>query len=357
MDTHTKVEAIKTFAEEILTEQELVSLYETNNKPLAYDGFEPSGVPHIAQAVIRASTINQMTKTGVRFNILVADWHAMANNKFDGDLTKIQKVGEYLVEVWKASGMDLSKVKFIQANDFMSDTNYWNKVMQIARSSTVNRIIRCSQIMGRSENDSLQASQIFYPCMQAADIFHMKIDIAQLGMDQRKVNILARELGDKLFGYKPVAVHHHMLMGLSQPASTADAVERTIAIKMSKSNPDNAIIITDTTTDVERKLKKAYCPEGIIEDNPVMELFKYMIFPKFGKVQIKRDAKFGGDVEFESYEELVKAYMSKSVHPVDLKSTTAKYVNESLDPIRDHFSKNTKRKELQEQVLSWIQKK
>lgn len=29
--------------------------------------------------------------------------------------------------------------------------------------------------MGRSENDDLSASQIFYPCMQAADIFFLKV--------------------------------------------------------------------------------------------------------------------------------------------------------------------------------------
>lgn len=34
---------------------------------------------------------------------------------------------------------------------------------------------RCSQIMGRSEQDELTAAQIFYPCMQCADIFFLKV--------------------------------------------------------------------------------------------------------------------------------------------------------------------------------------
>ena len=45
------------------------------------------------------------------------------------------------------------------------------------------------QIMGRSETEELSAAQIFYPCMQAADIFFLKADICQLGMDQRKVRV------------------------------------------------------------------------------------------------------------------------------------------------------------------------
>ena len=51
----------------------------------------------------------------------------------------------------------------------------------------------CCTIMGRKETEEMSASQIFYPCMQAADVFYLKADICQLGMDQRKVNMLARE--------------------------------------------------------------------------------------------------------------------------------------------------------------------
>jgi len=49
---------------------------------------------------------------------------------------------------------------------------------------------RCSQIMGRSETEDLSAAQVFYPCMQCADVFFLRADICQLGMDQRKVRAL-----------------------------------------------------------------------------------------------------------------------------------------------------------------------
>ena len=34
---------------------------------------------------------------------------------------------------------------------------------------------------------------------------------------------------------------------------------------MSKSNPESAIFMEDSAEDVARKLKKAYCPEKIVE--------------------------------------------------------------------------------------------
>jgi tyrosyl-tRNA synthetase len=52
---------------------------------------------------------------------------------------------------------------------------YWSLVMDIARRSNLKRVMRCTQIMGRNEDDDLSAAQIFYPVMQAADIFFLKV--------------------------------------------------------------------------------------------------------------------------------------------------------------------------------------
>ena len=351
MDITTKLDLIKQVGEEIITEEELKQLLETKSHPIAYDGFEPSGKIHIAQGLLRAINISKMLKAGVKFRMWVADWFAWMNNKMGGDLEKIRTTGEYFVEVWKASGLDTSKVEFLWAKDVMSDDEYWKKVVNIARLNTVTRIVRCSQIMGRSEGETLSAAQIFYPCMQCADVFHLEADITQLGMDQRKVNMLAREVGPKLSFWKPVVVSHHMLMGLGKPAGTAaKGAERGIQLKMSKSKPDSAVFMTDSEDDIKRKINKAYCPEGVVEENPILEYCKYIIFEKVKDFKIERPAKFGGDLSFGSYESLAGAFAKKELHPMDLKQATAKYVNELLEPVRKHFKANKKAQKLLEQV-------
>ena len=368
MDVETRLELIKRVGEEIITEQELRELLQTKDHPIAYDGFEPSGRVHIAQGLLRSININRMTKAGCKFKMLVADWHGWANNKMGGNLDKIQFVGKYLIEVWKECGMDLKNVEFIWASDFVEDEEYWKKVMQVARNSTLQRIVRCSQIMGRSDTENLSAAQILYPCMQCADIFHLKADITQLGMDQRKVNVLARELGPKLGFWKPVVVSHHMLMGLQQPPEmkpgekivnmVVDAhggeatIERVIKLKMSKSNPDSAIFMDDSKEDIKRKIDKAYCPEKVIEENPILEYCKYIIFEKFKELEIKRPAKFGGDLKIISYNELEKMYREGKIHPLDLKNTVSEVLDKLIKPIREHFEKNKKAKELLQVIKS-----
>lgn len=355
MDVQERLALIKEVGEEIIGEEELWDmLSDESYKPIAYDGFEPSGQIHIAQGILRAINVNKMTKAGVHFKFWVADWFALMNNKMGGDLEKIKTVGKYFIEVWKACGMDMKNVEFLWASDVMNDTEYWLKVINIGRINTVSRITRCAQIMGRSESESLSAAQIFYPCMQCADIFHLKADITQLGMDQRKVNVLAREVAPKLKFKKPVVVSHHMLMGLGEPPKTdLTGADAAIAKKMSKSNPDSAIFMTDTEEDIKRKIKKAYCPEKVTEDNPIMEYCKYIIFEKFPVITIERPEKYGGNMDIHGYDELVRVYTAGELHPMDLKQTVVKCINELLEPVRKHFAENAEAKALFEKVQGY----
>ena len=353
MKIEERLALIKQVGKEIITEEDLVKLLSEKKNPVAYDGFEPSGRIHIAQGLLRAVNINKMTKAGCTFKMLVADWHAWLNNKFGGDLVKINTAGEYFVEVWKSCGMDMDKVKFVNCSAFIEDQEYWKKVVEISRHTTIQRMIRCSQIMGRKENDVQHVSMLLYPAMQSADIFQLGVDICQLGMDQRKVNILAREIAPKLGFAPPVAVHHHMLMGLLQPQKVeGDAIEKAIALKMSKSNPDSSVFMDDSPEDVDRKLSKAWCPEKTAVDNPVLEYCKYILFEKFNAVKIERPAKFGGPLEFDSYETLETAFVEGKIHPLDLKKAVAVHLNELIDPVRKHFSKGKPAK-LLEQVKSF----
>ncbi len=354
MDTQERFNLIKQVGEEIITEKDLKELLETKAHPIAYDGFEPSGQIHIAQGILRAINVNKMIKAGVKFKMLSANWHAWANRKFGGDLDKIRIAGKYLIEVWKQCGMKLDKVEFVWDDDIKGDPDYWKEIMKSATSTTIKRVLRCSQIMGRKESETQYSSQIIYPLMQLNDIFRLKCDITQLGMDQRKVNMLAREMGPQLGYWKPVVVSHHMLMGLGKPSSQAkDAVEKAIDLKMSKSKPDTAIFMTDSKEDVKRKINKAYCPEKIVEENPIMDYCKHIIFEKFPILEIKRPTKFGGDLNIEGYEQLTKVYSKGDLHPMDLKQSVAENINQLIEPVRKHFEKNSKAKKLLEQVKSF----
>ncbi|MFW9894661.1 MAG: tyrosine--tRNA ligase [Candidatus Thorarchaeota archaeon] len=350
-----KISLLKEVGEEIIEENELREMIQwkvKNNKEIyAYDGFEPSGNIHIAQGLLRAINVNKITRAGIRFKFLVADWHAAANKKFGGNLDVIKKVGDFFIELWKACGMDLSKVEFIYASDLATEPQYWELVLKIGIETTLNRVLRCTQIMGRSESDKLYASQILYPLMQAADIFYLPADICQLGLDQRRVNMLAREVAKKLDRPKPVAIHHHMLMGLTKPSKTnLKGIDRAIEFKMSKSDPDTSIFMLDGPDDVKRKIDKAYCPPKQFNENPILEYCKYIIFELIDIFRVERPEKYGGLIEYTSYEDLEKDYVNGKLNPADLKPAVITYLNRFLSPIIRHFETDENAKILYEFV-------
>ena len=340
--------AVADFGGEITVEEELLALLRAKASPICYDGFEPSGRMHLAQGVMKSLNVNRLTEAGCVFVFWVADWFALMNNKMGGDLHKIQRVGQYFVEVWKALGMNMENVRFLWASEEINKdpSGYWIRVMNIARANTIARINRCSQIMGREAGEDQKAAQILYPCMQAADVFYLGVDICQLGKDQRKVNMLAREFLDSAECLdkrdKPIILSHGMVPGLVEGQE-----------KMSKSDPDSAIFMEDSVEDVNRKIKKAFCPPGIIQGNPCTQYVQMLVFPVYNKFEIIRSEKNGGNVLFQTTEAFNEAYLSGAIHPGDLKASLAAVINQMIEPVRKHFREDPFASQLLAEIRSY----
>ncbi|KAK9807376.1 hypothetical protein WJX73_009080 [Symbiochloris irregularis] len=337
----------RSIGEECIQEEELRNLLAKKPNIVAYDGFEPSGRMHIAQGILKALNVNKLTRCGVTFKFWVADWFGQLNNKMGGDLKKIQTVGAYFVEIWKAVGMEGigDKVLFLNTSEEInrSPNEYWTLVMDIARRNNLKRILRCGQIMGRSESDDLSAAQIMYPCMQCADIFFLKANICQLGMDQRKVNMLAREYCDEVKRkLKPVILSHPMLPGLQQGQE-----------KMSKSIAESAIFMEDSEAEVNVKIKQAFCPPKVAEGNPCISYLRLLVFPWNGTFTVERKEANGGSKEYKTIEELCQDFEDGSLHPGDLKPALAKALNIMLAPVRKHFETDENAKALLKKVKSY----
>lgn len=339
------LESILSIGEEVVNPDELNTLLNKKPNVVAYDGFEPSGRMHLAQGLLRAHNVNKFTNANIKFKFWVADWFALMNLKLGGDLKKIQNAGKLMIETWKASGMNLDNVEFIWSSDEINrrSDEYWKLVLDIATKFNLTRIKKCTQIMGRDESDDLAASQIFYPVMQAADVFFLNVDICSLGMDQRKVNMLCREYSKKAKRkFAPVIVSHHMVMGLDG------------SDKMSKSDPDNAIFMDDTEQEVKRKIKKAFCKPKEVEGNPLLDWTKWILFPILEKIVIPADEKWGTPEKvYNNYQDLEKDFSEEIVHPNDLKKAMTIHINQLLEPVRKHFEENNEAKNLLKLVKSY----
>eukprot|EP01012_Entosiphon_sulcatum_P014306 TRINITY_DN1934_c0_g1_i3.p1 TRINITY_DN1934_c0_g1~~TRINITY_DN1934_c0_g1_i3.p1 ORF type:complete len:732 (+),score=165.71 TRINITY_DN1934_c0_g1_i3:46-2241(+) len=339
-DLEERFRILRSVGEECITEDELRKLL--NGKPnfRLYDGFEPSGRMHIAQGLFKAMNVNKCTQVGGKFIFWVADWFALMNDKMGGDIDKIQTVGKYLIEVWKAAGMDMANVEFVWTSEEITKhaNEYWTRVLDIARRFTIARMRKCCQIMGRQEGN-LTAAQILYPLMQCADIFFLKADVCQLGVDQRKVNMLAREYCDAAgIKLKPIILSHHMMFGLLKDQE-----------KMSKSNPDSAIFMEDDAENVARKLRNAHCPREPEEPgkplkNACLDYIEHLLFNAEGSVW-QANGK-----EYRSFAEVRDDFVGGVLPEAALKDALILSINEKLQPVRDHFQSKPEAKQLLELV-------
>jgi len=108
---------------------------------------------------------------------------------------------------------------------------------------------------------------------------------------------------------------------------------------MSKSIAGSGISVTDSYDEIKKTINGAYCPEGIVEDNPLLQIMKLIVFPRNEKIEIKRPDKFGGNLSFKNYDEMEKIYLNKKLHPMDLKVCTIEYLEKIIAPIRMAYEK------------------
>ncbi len=302
---------------------------------------------HIGMGLVCTSKIKDMTKAGFQFIVFLADWHSWINNKLGGDMEKIRICGEYIKQCFTALGVTPDSVEYLWASDIAKDIEYWEKVIRIAKDASLQRTWRALPIMGREMSmTDVETAWIYYPCMQSADIFHMRLDVACAGIDQRKAHMLARDVAEKLGWKKPSCVHTHLLMGLQGPETVERKFDENadlnvqISSKMSKSIPKSCIFVHDSPSDIKTKIKEAYCPPKQVKGNPVLELARYVVFAERESLEIPRPAKYGGPENFGSYEETEKAYVKGKIHPLDLKNGVTEALVEILKPVREHFRRH-----------------
>jgi tyrosyl-tRNA synthetase len=318
MDIEEKIKLIQKNTVEIVSIEELRELLKKKKQPRVYCGYEPSGPMHLGHFVT-ITKLMDLEKAGFKVVILLADIHALLNKK--GDLSDIKKN----VDIWKKTVKAIGiNAEIALGSDFEFTKEYQLDVMKLAQTATIQRGLRSMQEIAR-DSDNATISQLWYPLMQVVDIKHLKLDAALGGMEQRKVHMMGKDM-EKILEHPFIAIHTPLITSLKGPGQ-----------KMSKSLPGSGVSVTDSYEEIKKTINGAYCLEKDISDNPILQITKLIIFPRFESIDIKRPEKFGGDVKFKSYEELEKSFGEGKLHPMDLKVAVTEYLEKIIAPIRKNY--------------------
>ncbi|KAM8882753.1 tyrosine--tRNA ligase, cytoplasmic isoform 2-T2 [Synchiropus picturatus] len=241
---------------------------------------------------------------------------------------------KYYEQVIKAMlesiGVPLDKLKFIKGTDYQLSREYSLDVYRLSSMVTEHDAKKAgAEVVKQVEHPLL--SGLLYPGLQALDEEYLKVDAQFGGVDQRKIFTLAEKYLPSLGYAKRSHLMNPMVPGLT-------------GAKMSSSEEESKIDLLDSKEDVKKKLKKAFCEPGNIQNNGVLSFVKYVIFPLRGEFCIKRDPKWGGDKVFTVFEELEKEFAEELIHPGDLKASVEVALNQLLEPIRKKFESPELRK-------------
>lgn len=316
MDVDATIENISRDTAEIIEINELKELLNREEK-VAYVGFEPSGKVHLGHA-LTIKKMKALQDAGFKIKIFIANLHAYLNGK--GTLEEINETAAFNIKCFKALGLDENNTDFILGSDRMSK-EYMVRVFRAATLITIQRAQRSMAQVSRDETHNV--AEAIYPVMQALDIDDLNVNVAVGGMEQRKIHMLAREILPKLDVEPPVCIHIPLIHG-------TDGSD-----KMSSSK-GNFIAIDDSPKEIKNKVNKSFCPTGIVEDNPVIEMAHYYIFDEHEKMLIERPEKFGGNLELTE-NELIDMFSQEELHPMDLKNTVSKYLIERFASVREYM--------------------
>jgi len=321
-----KLDLVLRNTKEVVTLSELEKLLSKKKKPSLYIGAAPTGKIHVGYYV-QAVKIKDFIKAGIEVKYLLADIHSYLDDRKSPWILRKARAKYYkeaMTAILKSIGSDTSKVKFVLGSSFQKKPDYIFDFYKIAGEVSLTRSRRAASGVTR-ENENPKVGSLNYPLMQAIDVHHLGADIAFAGTDQRKIYMLAREEVPKLGHQKPICIFTEMIPGLVKGK------------KMSASEKATVITIHDSEEEVKSKMLKAYCPEGVIEDNGVLALAKYVILPANGEFEIRRPTKFGSNKTYKDYITLEKDYVIKKLHPADLKEAVAREIYNYVKIVRKHF--------------------
>jgi len=327
MTAKEKKELMMRNLQETLGEDRIDEILKTRDLKV-YWGTATTGKPHIAYFV-PMSKISDMLRAGCEVTVLFADLHAYLDNmKAPWELLELRtQYYEHSIKAMLMSiGVSLDKLKFVRGTDYQLSKEYSLDVYRLSSIVTEHDARKAGAEVVKQVSHPL-LSGLLYPGLQALDEEYLKVDAQFGGVDQRKIFTYAEKYLPALGYAKRAHFMNPMVPGLT-------------GAKMSSSEADSKIDLLDSAASIKKKLKKAFCEPGNIQDNGVLSFCKYVIFPVALKGEnfiIERKEEFGGNSSYENFEALESDFAAEKVHPGDLKVSVEKYLNRLLEPVRQYF--------------------
>lgn len=332
MDVNAKFNLITRDLQEVVDEEKIKEILEKRDLKV-YWGTAPTGVPHLGYFV-PIYKIADLLEAGCEVKVLFANLHGYLDNmKSSWELLeKRTKFYEFLIkQMLIRIGVPIEKLKFVKGTEYQLSQEYTLDMYKIsALASTRDTTKAGSEVVKQVKTPKM--SGLLYPILQALDEEYLGVDAQFGGVDQRKIFMFAREFLPKIGYDKRIHLMNYLIPGLTQSG------------KMSSSEPNSKIDFLDTDKRITKKIRKAFCVDGEVENNGLLKLLQFVIFKQLDRENkefvIDRPEKYGGKISFSTYKDVENAFGSKKLASIDLKDGIASAIIDLVSPLREEIEKN-----------------
>ena len=224
-------------------------------------GIRPTGDLTVANYLGAVAPIVELQSQGMHPVVFVADLHALTDNEPE----VVRKFAYEVVADYIALGIDPKKTQIFLQSDIIEEVTILTSLL--ARHVSVAELLRVptlkDKIKKNARPETASAFLLLYPVMMAADILLQRAKMVAVGEDQvphvEMTRLLARRFNKKYREVFPI------------PRVLEIKPLRILSLKgegkMSKSNPEGAIFLTDNLEAVTRKIKSAETAfEGVMNE-------------------------------------------------------------------------------------------
>ncbi len=223
---------------------------ENLEKTIDLTGVRPTSNITIANYIGAIMPILAFQQEGINPYIFVADIHSLTDND-----PEVLKYGDEILFDYLAIGIDPKKSFVYKQSDIAGEIGLLT--LLLARHISVSELLRLptlkEKIKATETVESANSLLLMYPVMMAADILIQRASIIPVGKDQESNVEAARK----------IARRFNLEIGEIFPEPQTHIVEMVKILslrgesKMSKSQPEDAIFLTDNPDVVKRKINRA----------------------------------------------------------------------------------------------------
>lgn len=268
---------------------------------------------------IPAIEIGRLLDSGAHVTIFVGDLHSLLlNHKSPALRARIDFYCKILEMIVNKVCKNLENLSIKVGSKIESSKDYMLDLYLIAGSTQIDKATEaCQDVLKPTKHPLLGG--LLYPIVRAVDEKYLGANAQLVPENECKVAGFACEVSPKIEYHPGTRTFYPPLVGLS--------AKKTNIIN----EDDDYIDVLDVPKQVKKKLGKAFCEPGNIQDNGVLPILKCIIFPIYKVFDISRPEEYGGDKKYSTYDEVERDFTEQSLHPGDLKKGVESKINDLLN--------------------------